>query len=163
MLVCNSCNRHYRPEDGRCPFCGTSLQTISAPTFGIAAALVLGLAMFACGKSEDGEDEASPTGTEMGETGTDSVTDTNESGGADYGGPDTSVEDTSNDTTDSGGADYGGPDTGTDTTTDTSDTGTADYGGPDTTGADTGTDTGTSDAGTADYGGAPAPDPEFDI
>ncbi len=157
MLVCNSCHRHYRPEDGCCPFCGTTLQTTSAPNFsdpagspqnlGMAAALVLGLALFACNK-----------GSDEGETGdaTDDAT-TGEGTATDSG-------DTTADTTDSGGADYGGPTDTTDSTTTTDDTGTADYGGPDTGTTDTGTTTDTSsDTGTADYGAAPPPDPEFDI
>jgi hypothetical protein len=154
MLVCNSCNRHYRAQDGSCPFCGTALQTTSAPSLGMTAALVLGLAMFGCNKGEDEADttdsteDESTSGNDTEGTDTDSsTTEVPDTGEADYGGPDDFDTET-------------GFDTGSDTAQDTTDSGGADYGG-----SDSGVDTadGTDDTGTADYGGAPVPDPEIEF
>ncbi len=127
MLVCNACHRHYRAQDGQCPFCGAGLRTTEAPTTRApimgAAALALGLSLFACGeKGEEGEeettgDETTTDDTETDSSGTDTDTTTEEdtdTSTADYAGPDTGFEET---------------DTGTDTTTETTEEGGSDYGG----------------------------------
>jgi hypothetical protein len=116
MLACHSCNRHYRATDGRCPFCGTMLQTISAPGLGMTAALAIGLSMFAC-------------------------TDDNDTGSADYGGPETSDD-----------IDVDDSETGSDTAEATADNGGVEYAGPDTESSDTGDGT-SSESGDSETAG----------
>lgn len=145
-----------------CPFCGATLRDAPAP-HALAAGVLLGLTLFGCGGDSAGAEEgngesvsAGSTETSSSATGTESTTENLEESAeaADYGGPETSLEDT-------------GPlpeSSGEDTGTDTGDSSGGDTtGGESTGGESTGTDTGegTTDASAegADYGAAP-PQPE---
>jgi hypothetical protein len=96
MLVCHGCQRHVRVEEPSCPFCGTAIATITAPTCLPAGgrlgslALTAGLSLLACG---DGDSESGMTTTANSESMTtvgDGDGDPNEfseEAAADYGGP----------------------------------------------------------------------------
>ncbi|GEM_PF-5585776 len=89
VIACTGCQRHYRIEDRRCPFCTTRLRT--SPAIG-AVALVLGLGLLACSDSDgdgDSVDTTADTGSsDMGSTDTgDSTTDSDTSFGTEYAGP----------------------------------------------------------------------------
>jgi hypothetical protein len=146
MLVCLGCYRHVRNEEKACPFCGTTIQTVSAPAparLG-AMAFVVGLGLLGCA-DKSGDDMETETGMETATTMTTMMM-TTETGGMD----------TSTSTGDTGTGDGDGDTNSTD----------ADYGGPttfDETGDGDGdmTGDGDGDSGGADYGGAPPVDPAW--
>jgi hypothetical protein len=102
MLVCHGCHRHVRVEEPACPFCGTTIATITASgTASCTApssarlgslALTAGLGLLAC--STDGESESnsmttsanSESMTTMGD-GDGDPNEFSEEAAADYGGP----------------------------------------------------------------------------
>lgn len=146
MLVCNGCHRHIKVEEPACPFCGTSIRTVTAPGPRKLGAMVfaVGLSMLGCGdKGEDDATTSTSTGMTTGaQTGSESSSESGESSGAE----------TTDATAEEGGADYGGP---SDTTGGDGD-GDGDTSTGDTT---TGDGDGDGDSGGADYGGAPPPLP----
>jgi hypothetical protein len=166
MFVCLGCHRHVRPEETACPFCGTAIQTASAPNparLG-AMAFVVGLGLLGC--ADKGGDD--PMETETGMTTNTTMTTmtmTTETGGMDTSTGDTTTGDGDGDMN-STDADYGGPTTFDETgdgdgdpTGDGDGDGDGEPGDGDGDGDMTGDGDGDGDSGGADYGGAPPSDP----
>jgi hypothetical protein len=143
MFPCLGCRRHVRSTEGECPFCGAPLRASVAPLGGTFATALVGLALAGCGEDKEsgttvGDTMASTDDASGGQESTEGestaqVSDTDISGGNDYGGPETS--DSFGDSTTGGDESTGGEgsdsSSGTDTGDSTADTGTAegnDYG-----------------------------------
>lgn len=164
MLVCLGCYRHVRNEEKACPFCGTTIQTVSAPAparLG-AMAFVVGLGLLGCA-DKGGDDMETETGMEATTTMTTMMM-TTETGGMDTSTGDTTTGDGDGDTN-STDADYGGPTTFDETGDGDGDpTGDGDGDGDSGDGdgdMTTGDGDGDGDSGGADYGGAPPVDPAW--
>lgn len=133
LTSCPRCERHVLVEASSCPFCGTRLGTTSALGRAMMIAVV-GLSM-SCGGDDSSETTVGATqgDTTQGsgvDTGTTSVENQTDSGGADYAGPGT--DEFGEETTGSGSSSSGGE----------TDTGDSSSGAPAT------------DSGGADYAGA---------
>ncbi|MBI2388408.1 MAG: hypothetical protein HYV09_02215 [Deltaproteobacteria bacterium] len=51
LLLCPTCQRHVKPRDPRCPFCGTAMQSTAPFVPSAAVVLGLGIALAGCGSS----------------------------------------------------------------------------------------------------------------
>jgi hypothetical protein len=92
MLVCHGCHRHVRVEDPTCPFCGTSITTITAPSSGRLGSLALtaGLMLACTDKQGDSDGNTTTANSETMTTLGDGDGDPNETlenAASDYGGP----------------------------------------------------------------------------
>jgi hypothetical protein len=162
MLVCHGCHRHIRSEEKACPFCGTSIQTMSAPAPARLGAMVFAVGLGLLGCTDKGSDDSMETETGM-ETSTTATSMPMTETGMETSTGDTSTGDGDGDgDTEESGADYGGPTT-LDETGDGDGDGDGDEGDGDGDGdGDTmGDGDGDGDESGADYGGAPPVDPAW--
>lgn len=139
LSSCPRCERHVLVEASSCPFCGTRLGTTSALGRAMMIAVV-GLSM-SCGGDDStettvGATQGDPTQGSGVDTGTTSVENQTDSGGADYAGPGTEEgplpDDTTGDTTSGGSSSSSGGETDTGDSssgTPATDSGGADYAG----------------------------------
>lgn len=51
LLLCPTCQRHVKPRDPRCPFCGSAMQSTAPFVPSAAVVLGLGIALAGCGSS----------------------------------------------------------------------------------------------------------------
>jgi hypothetical protein len=147
LSSCPRCERHVLVEASSCPFCGTRLGTTSALGRAMMIAVV-GLSM-SCGGDDStettvGATQGDPTQGSGVDTGTTSVENQTDSGGADYAGPGT---DEFGETTNGGGetSSSGG---------ESSSSGSSGSTGGETDTGDSSSGTPATDSGGADYAGA---------
>jgi hypothetical protein len=139
LSSCPRCERHVLVEASSCPFCGTRLGTTSALGRAMMIAVV-GLSM-SCGGDDTSDDTVGATSqsdTTQG-TGTTSVENQTDSGGADYAGPGT--DEFGEETTDTGSSS-------------SSSGGSGSTSGGETDTCDSSSGTPATDSGGADYAGA---------
>jgi hypothetical protein len=134
LVACPGCSVHVKLEEGTCPACGRTLRDEQGRVSRTAGAVLMGLALVACGDKDDTDGgDSSGSGSETSDTGTGETGETGEGTGTSgtSDGTDATGDATGNATmsTDAGEAEYGVPDTGLETdtsTTDGTDTGTSD-------------------------------------